>query len=266
MIQCSPSQPIVSRMLAAIFTLAAVASPALTPLPAHADERRFTFIYESPTEMPGEVEYEQYVTWKTNKDTDSSYDRVDFRHELEFGITDRFQLAVYLSDWSYEDGRSVEDDGADWKDVALEGIYNFTDRSTDLLGVSLYGETAIGDEVFKLEGKLILDKQIGNWLFAYNITLEAEWEGDDYAEDVGEFQQTLGVSTMLGENWYVGAELLHEVEYEDWTESSPDVVYAGPNFGYTAGGWFITVTPMIQLTDVGDEPSYQTRMIFGWTF
>ena len=64
---------------------------------AQADNRRFTFTYEATTMAPGEREYEQWVTWKTHKGNDSKYDRIDFRHELEFGVTDNFQLGLYFN-------------------------------------------------------------------------------------------------------------------------------------------------------------------------
>ena len=34
---------------------------------------------------------------------DTSFDRLDFRHEFEFGLADNFDLAVYLPSWNYQD-------------------------------------------------------------------------------------------------------------------------------------------------------------------
>ena len=63
-----------------------------------------------------------------------------------------------------------------------------------------------------------------------------------------------------------GFELLHEIEYEDWSAWSDHVVYAGPNFGYRTSTWWITVTALGQLTDVDEEPDFQMRVIFGFDF
>ena len=68
---------------------------------ASADTRHFVWSYESTTAPRGSVEYEQWVTWKTNKPDDELYDRLDFRQELEFGLTDRLQVGFYIADWRY---------------------------------------------------------------------------------------------------------------------------------------------------------------------
>src|SRR3954464_13956384 len=76
-------------------------------LPAFAGSRRFTYVYEVTTSPPGDVEIENWVTSKTHKPDDHGFDQVDFRHELEFGITEKFQMAVYVADWDYHRGMSA---------------------------------------------------------------------------------------------------------------------------------------------------------------
>src|SRR5688572_3075076 len=66
---------------------------------ANAGERRFTYSYETTTAPKGSWEYEQWMTWKSY----DNKDRFDFRHEIEYGITDTLQLGIYLADWRYED-------------------------------------------------------------------------------------------------------------------------------------------------------------------
>ncbi|MCH8822033.1 MAG: hypothetical protein IH984_00870 [Planctomycetes bacterium] len=232
---------------------------------ANAGERRFTFTYEAATHAPGDVEYEQWITWKTDKDTDSAFDRIDVRHELEFGITDDFQLALYLSDWRYQRGSSVGD-GTEWRDVAIELMYNISDPATESIGFTLYGELKIGDELLELEGKIIAQKNFGKWVFAYNATIEAEWEGSNYSEDKGEFQQTLGGSYQFSPKIFAGFELLHEIEYDDWDTWGDHLLYAGPNASYRADQWWVTVTPLFQLTDSESEANFQLRLIFGIDF
>ena len=67
------------------FGLAVFLSP-----PCVADNRRYTYIYETTTMPKGMWEYEQWFTWSGYDDKD----RFDFRHEIEYGVTDRFQLSV----------------------------------------------------------------------------------------------------------------------------------------------------------------------------
>jgi hypothetical protein len=216
---------------------------------AGADQRRFTYVYESTTHPVGEVEYEQWVTWKTDTDDDPRFDRFDFRHEIEFGLTDTMQIGLYLSDWRSQRGNTV-DDGVEWRNVAVETILALTDPVTDPLGSALYGEFKVGDQPMAIEGKLILQKNVGKWVFAWNGTAEAEWEGSDYSEDKGEFGQSLGASYQFTPELLGGFEFVHEIEYDDWSEWEDHVVYAGPNVSWRTEAWWLTVTPLVHVTDI----------------
>ncbi len=233
---------------------------------AEGGERKFTFVYEATTAPPGTIEYEQFVTWKASKANDSDFDRLEFRHELEFGLTPRLQLGVYLADWRYQDGESVNINRVEYRDTAIELIYNVLNPVTDPIGLALYGEVKGGDELFELEGKIILQKDLGPWTLAYNATIEAEWEGDDFDEDKGEFEQTAGVSYQFSPKFSAGVEFLHEVAFDDWDETGPSVVYFGPNAAIRTKSWWLTVSPLFQVTGVDAEPDFMTRVIFGVEF
>lgn len=248
------------RVVAAAVVLILCSAPSVLS----AKERRFTYVYESTTMPKGDWEYEQWVTWKTDKQDDSTYDRLEFRHEFEWGITDRLQLAIYAGDWRYTSGKSVNDDGTEFRDVAFEVIYSLTDPVTDPIGAALYGEVKIGDELFEIEGKLLLQKNIGKWVLAWNLTLEAEWEGEEYNELKGAFAQSAGVSYQFSPQLSAGAELVHEIEFPGWgNHAGEPVLYFGPNVSYRGKGWWVTVTPLAQLTDVGGEPNFQMRLLIG---
>lgn len=231
-----------------------------------ADQRLFTFTYEATTQPKGAGEYEQWVTWKTNKGNDASFDRIEFRHELEFGLTDNFQLGIYLSDWRYQGGASVQNDRAEWNNVAVEGILNLTNPVTDPLGIGLYGEVKLGDEKFVLEPKLLLQKNIGKFVFAYNFVFEAEWEGQRYSDDKLVIENIFGASYEVCPSLSLGGELVHEIEYDDWADWGDHVVYLGPNLAFRGKGWWATVTPLFQITDVDSEVDFMTRFIFGISF
>lgn len=233
-----------------------------------AGERNFTYVREVTTQPKGALEYEQYVTWKTDKDKDPTIDRFDFRHELEYGLTDRLQLGFYLSDWRYESGRTIKDDGAEWRNVALDVIYNLTDPVADPLGTALYGEVKYGDELFVLEGKLLLQKTVPPFIFAYNAVLEAEWEGHDYNEETGVLEQTLGVSYQHSPSVAFGMEAVHKVETPDWEwdEFGDHAAYVGPNVSFRTEAWWVTLTGLRQVTNLDDQFNYETRLIFGIHF
>jgi hypothetical protein len=173
---------------------------------------------------------------------------------------------VYVSDWRYEDGASVSDDGTDWRNVAVEGTYSLSDPTADAFGSAVYGEVKWGDELFVLETKILLQKNVGSWVFAYNGTVEAEWESKDYDEDKGVFENTVGVSYQFSPKFSAGVEALHEIEYENWSDWGDDALYAGPVISMSSDGWWFTVTQLFQLSDLAGEPDYQTRLIMGIDF
>ena len=234
--------------------------------PLSAGQRHFTYTYETVTAPKGSIELEQWVTWKHRDDASGEdFERFEFRHEIEFGVTDRFQLGLYVADWQYDQD---DDEGhkARYKQSGLEAIYNLSNPTTDFLGSALYGELLVGEEKVAFEAKLLIEKRFGPLSIAYNAVLEAEWEGDQYDEETGEFEQTVGVSYDLSKRFSVGAELLHEIEMPDWENTNDGVVYAGPNVSVRWGRTFTTVTGLWQITNVQDEPDFQARMIFGIDF
>ena len=229
-----------------------------------ASERKFTYVYEVTTLEEGKVEYEQWATLKSDKESDSGFTRIDFRHEIEWGITDKLQAAIYY-DWRYEDSKK-RNDYSYMRDVALELIYNLSNPTTDTIGSAIYGEVAWGDDKFKLEGKLLLQKNIGKWIIGWNGIVEAEWEGTDYSETKGEFEQTLGASYQVNPKLSVGVELLHAVEYARWADWKEASVYIGPNVSYSQGKWWATITPMFQVTDNAGDADLQVRLLVGYNF
>lgn len=231
---------------------------------ATANERRFVYSNEATTSPKGLIEVEQ---WFTFKDYDSRQ-RYEFRTEVEYGVTDRFQLALYLSDWRHTNNDEGKDE-TEWRTAGLEAIYSLSDPNKDLLGSALYGEVLLGPEKFALEGKLLLQKNFGPLALVYNFVLEAEWEGEGLSaldERVGVIENTLGVSYQVSPSFLVGAEAVHEVEFEDWEEAGDHVFYAGPNVSFRKNNFFATATTLFQLGDVQGEPDTQVRLIVGLHF
>jgi hypothetical protein len=238
----------------------------LSAVPAFGGSRRFTYVYEVTTSPPGDVEFENWVTWKTRKPDDHGFDQVDFRHELEFGITDKLQAAIYLADWNYHRGMSAGEPGFTYSSSALELIYNFTNPVADPIGLAAYQEFQVGYRRFEWESKLLAQKNFGRFVVAYNATLEAEWEGEELDEREGEFQQSLGLSYEISPHLLFGAEALHEVAFPDWAQAERGKFFAGPNVSIRAGKYWGTLTALAQVTRAGDEPDFQIRTIFGFSF
>jgi len=238
----------------------------LLTVSAFAGSRRFTYVYEVTTSPPGDVEIENWVTWKTDKAGDRDFREIDFRHELEFGITEKFQAAIYLADWNYHRGNSAGERGFTLSGSALELISNFTNPVADPIGLAAYQEFQAGYRRFESESKLLAQKNLGRFVAAYNATLEAEWEGERLEERQGEFQQSLGLSYEVSPHLLFGAEFVHEVAFSDWSKAGRGKFFAGPNLSIRRGTRWATLTALGQITSAGDEPDFQLRTVFGFSF
>src|SRR5437867_3970560 len=75
----------------------AAVSPFWSAPTVRADERRFTYVYEATTVPKGDLEFEQWFSWQRPTREDHDFDRLEFRHELEYGLTDRLQVSLYLA-------------------------------------------------------------------------------------------------------------------------------------------------------------------------
>ena len=233
---------------------------------AFAGSRRFTYVYEVTTSPPGDVEVENWITWKTRRPDDRGFNQVEFRHELEFGITDKFQAAIYVADWNYHRGLSAGEHGFTLSGSALELIYNLTNPVADPVGLAVYQEFQGGYRRFESESKLLAQKNLGRFVVAYNATLEAEWEGEGLQERKGEFQQSLGLSYEVSPRLLFGAEFVHEVAFPDWSNTERGKFFAGPNVSIRHRSCWATVTALAQVTRAGNEPDFQVRTIFGFSF
>ena len=243
----------------------AAAALALSTAFTSADERHFAFTYETTTAAKGSVEFENWITLATKRGDGDNSNLWKFRHELEFGITDRLQLGIYLANWTLTHDAEHRN-STRYESASAELIYRMTNPTTDLLGSALYLEIEGGHDLFAIEGKLLLQKNIGKLVVAWNGVLEAEWSGHGLNERVCNLEQSLGVSYQFTPAFSAGAELVHDISFEDWSQAGPHVLRAGPNVSWRFGRGYITAATLFQCTNVADEPDIQTRVIFGVRF
>ena len=146
------SAPILRKSLLSAMTGLALCSS------AQAGDRHFTYSYETTTMAAGAMELETWMTWKSQQADDPGTDSFDLRHEFEYGVTDRLTRAAV--------------------------------PTTSALGSAIYGEIKGSDDFIELEAKLLLQKNLGNWMIVYNVGGEIEWE-NDYRDDEAELMQSL---------------------------------------------------------------------------
>lgn len=252
------SAPILRKPLLSAMTVLALCSS------AQAGDRHFTYSYETTTMAAGAMELETWMTWKSQQADDPGTDSFDLRHEFEYGVTDRLQLAFYFADWTYErpgKGKS----GSDFKDVAVEAVYNLTDPNTSAFGSAVYGEIKGSDDFIELEAKLLLQKNLGDWMIVYNVGGEIEWE-NDYRHDEAELMQSLGVSYQISPSFSAGLEVLHEIGVPDVESFGGNGLFAGPTVSWRAGNLGIGISGLWQVTTLDDEPDFQLRTILSVDF
>ena len=231
---------------------------------AIAGVRHFGYVYEAVTTAPGSLDIENWVTWSRTSNP-QRVDGVDFRHELEFGITENFQASLYVADWFYS--ADPQHSGFTYSDSALELIYNLTNPVIDPIGLAMYEEIRAGDRVFELESKLIAQKNFGPLILAYNVTLESVWEGTGWQSREGELQQALGASYEISQRLSVGIEMLDEFVFPEWRDNERiRNFFIGPNVCFRHQNWFVTVTGLAQATNTPEEADFQLRTIFGIGF
>lgn len=232
--------------------------------PAHGGSRRFAYSYETTTMAAGAMELETWATWKTDPADDADFERFDFRHEFEYGLTDRLQLAFYFLDWRYQE---TGDEGGTttFRDVAVEAIYNLTNPNTSAFGSALYGEIKGSGDFIELEGKLLLQKNYGDWMLVYNIGGEVAWE-NNYEDDEAELMQSAGVAYQINPSWSVGAEILHEIAVPDVEHIGDSGVFLGPNVSWRNERVSVTMAGLWQVTQLAGEPDFQLRTLFSIDF
>src|SRR5262245_49356872 len=83
---------LMSSTMAAVIGLGVSAA---VPATARANERHFTYTYESAVLPKGAKEMEVWSTFRTGRN--NFYSRMDHRLEYEVGLTDRLQTSFYLN-------------------------------------------------------------------------------------------------------------------------------------------------------------------------
>ena len=234
---------------------------------AKADESPFASIYTTELLPQNGKEIEQWATWATSK-PDEDFDEVKGRTEFEYGITNRFQLALYANySWTrvVPTGPGAPDSPVDttrFNGFSAEAIYQVLNPFTDDFGFALYVEPEIGAGERGIEGKLLFQKNFmeDRLILAANVNFEWEWEHDVAAGDwehESALEFYLGASYRFAPGWYGGVELLNENGYEghllfDHAHAETNAFYFGPALHYGNERWWATLAVYQQLPWAGN--------------
>lgn len=244
-----------------------------------ANERRFVYTYETSVLPPGSREIETWNTYRSGKNFFSR--RLDQRVEYEFGVTKNLMASIYFNNsMTTEDSNGDAPGGNSTSSYELgfsnEWKYKISDRVADPLGIGLYGEFTFTPGEAEIEGKLLFDKELRDFLFAFNGVLEQEWESE---VDNGETKTAkelkvefdLGVSYLLTSGLSAGVEIRqHNVIVAGEIEHS--TLFAGPVISYASESWWATLAVQPQMKsfkgsttlDLQEYEKFQTRLLFSF--
>ena len=254
-----------------VFVAAAVLSVAA---PALAGESPFGYVYTTDTHPRGEREVEQWLT-RRHGQSRGDYDLWQARTEIEYGITDRLQTALYLNydhvsafhnraDGTTGPGAFVPD-AADpdarysrtfFQSFSSEWIYRLFSPYKDPIGLALYIEPSWGPDQRELETKLILQKNFldDRLVWAANFTAAAEKERfHGEWEREGELELTTGLAYQIVPRWHAGVEYRHHRGYAGRGFAADKRVYAasflGPSVHYASRNWWVSATFLTQIAN-----------------
>lgn len=226
---------------------------------ASAVAQRFVNADEATVLPKGAAEFESTIDWGHGHGLDT----FEFKHEIEWGLTDSIELDFYLSEWSIE---RVKGGGTTttWGNAGVEALFAFSNPNTATIGSALSLEVQFGQHgTFELEPRLRLQKNFGKVLALYNVGLNAHWDDDGKS---GEVFQSLGVSAEVNPHFFAGVNLTHVAGLEDWKNAEHEL-YLGPALHYRKGNFWATTEMGFKLYNKADDAAdFHLGVRFGFQF
>jgi hypothetical protein len=151
------------------------------------------------------------------------------------------------------------------------------DPVADVLGLALYGEVTTRTNGLALEGKLIVDKKVGPWLFAGNLVAEQEW-----LFGLAESERELGLEVDLAGTYFVTEKLGIGLEVRNHNSIPGNTgrlrysaLFAGPTISYAERRWWVAASFLPQLPAIkksepqnklvlDDHERYNARIILSF--
>jgi len=232
-------------------TILLLAIAFLFTIAASADERNYVWTYQYMTMEKGEAELEHYLTFTTPDFGEfEGITTAEHQFELEFGMNDRFDFAIYQR-FKQEPQGEFEYTG-----FKLRGRYRFGEKDQYFMDPLLYVEYKNNPDFSEhaVEVKFILAKDLGKFNIALNPYFEVE-EGDDETEFTPKYAAAF--SYKFHKLLRIGMEFKGS---EKGHYSGPTVSHGGSKFF-----WAVGLLAPIGTVDLG-QPEFQLRSIIGIKF
>lgn len=257
----------------------------------HADEGLFGNLKGAETLPKGAMGLIQHVNQRSDKGQ-GRYEAYDTKTELEYGLTHRLTGAVYLKGLAI-DTAGLEIDGylpganqVGLRAAGVEGSlkYNFLSPAKDDIGLAGYlsgsyswldPHSGRDKDKYTVEAELLMQKYFldGELIWVGNLGLESTYAqraeiadlppGFDWPThpemEIG-IKLGTGLSYRFAPNWFVGAEIVYETEYETEVGQERWSMQAGPSIHYGGKDWWATVSYLPQLRGGGEQYAGQTDL------
>ena len=245
---------------------------------AHAGEGNFGWIYTLDLQPKGKAEFEQRLQLNQGQVT-GTYQSWYSRTEIEYGVTDDFQLAGYLNaykvtaknnylnpdvcgptpctagagvpQWVTSSGASsYSQTGLDGG--SLEAIYRITDPITSPIGVGVYFEPTLGRNANSLEYRLLLQSNFidDRLILAANVVAEQEQlKSNGFLLQESQIDLLIGASYRFIPKLSAGLEARFHNDFYGYMWQSPtqNAIFVGPNIHYAEKDWWVTAAWRYQL-------------------
>lgn len=228
--------------------------------PASAGEGLFSRVYTTDTTPAGHFELEQTVREREGR-AFGHYDATDLRTEIEYGVTDKFQVAGYINTNRMHATRTSDDDDFNGgtgftrhnfslQSVSAEFLYRvFSPYETkNGWGLAVYIEPEYdfhdlhnglkyGAGTFELETRVLVQKNFmdDRLVLAYNLVLEAESIRFAHRPDTNselDWNNELGATYRFAPRLFAGMEFRNHNEYGNFKVHEHSVYWAGPVLHY----------------------------------
>jgi hypothetical protein len=231
-------------------------SIAAVALLSKADERRFTYTYEPEVLPQGGLEFEQWVTLRTQRTSDAevkqgNYNLWELREELEYGVTDNYSVSLYLNTEaeSFRDfNQSPPSDVSSFRfdGISIENRYMIVNPANHPVGLTLYLEPRFSGDEAEIEEKVLVGQRYGDWKWAFNISHATEWSDNLHTVE-GELEADLGIARDLGKHWALGLEFRDHNELPKYRSWENTALFVGPVVSYRQEKWWAALTVMPQI-------------------
>jgi len=227
---------------------------------ARANPRPLPFTYQSESLAKGTGEVEQFIDFiptqvtNANSGAPTHYLATQFQTEIEYGLTDRLEIALYLM-FVPQPNPSVFTGVPELtmgNGAAQRIRYRFADPGAWPVDVAVYGEVTENDHELELEAKIILQRRIGKLRLITNLWAERELYYTNAREWV--LNPTLGATYEFSPKFHLGIEGWMRAEYLDNQVGEREFdqgphVFVGPAFMFNFGPVWWTTGAYARATD-----------------